>query len=342
MESASSIPPEYLADDWENVYIRPRRLCRGYCCCYICGYRFCADLSRCGRSSIILRYHRYDRERVSRTENIELSRLPLSMENGWWAFQRMILFNQEDFAYRLSGVAMVHARNRTVPQGCVPLQRGTETDDTQPGVHRPTRRKCPLSTEWVGYIVHARCWELLSYHELGTVAEDDLDLFFAALRHRRLMMGSQCRAWRPEMYQEDPVRIKSVSSVVDLALEQARRTKPKKEPSRPCRPKAVQPISCRLPMEVIYIIFDYIPSQTVANTEKALNFYLSNSFWYSRVSANLFFETQGLTVEDVDWKRLCLKLERRLEKSEALRVRQYLLNCLDKILKVVEMLKDGE
>ena len=40
------------------------------------------------------------------------------------------------------------------------------------------------SHEWVGYSVHARCWELLTYHELGVIAERDMTALMAAVRQR--------------------------------------------------------------------------------------------------------------------------------------------------------------
>lgn len=88
------------------------------------------------------------------------------------------------------------------------------------------------------------------------------------------------------------------------------------------------------------MILDHTLPQTVANVEKSFGIYLTNRFWHSRAPTRFFFELQDFTEDEIDWKRTCLKLERRLEKSEALRVRQYLFNCLDKILCAVEALKD--
>ncbi|EHA20543.1 hypothetical protein ASPNIDRAFT_44139 [Aspergillus niger ATCC 1015] len=41
-----------------------------------------------------------------------------------------------------------------------------------------------VSTEWVGYPVHARCWELLTHHQLGFVAEKNMEDVMQAMRKR--------------------------------------------------------------------------------------------------------------------------------------------------------------
>jgi hypothetical protein len=98
--------------------------------------------------------------------------------------------------------------------------------------------------------------------------------------------------------------------------------------------------NCKLPMELLYMIFDLLPSQTVANAEEALGVHSSNHFWSSRIPADIFFEVQDITEKEVDWKTLCLRLEQCLESSEALRVRRYLLDCLDRILTVAKTIKE--
>ncbi|GJP87675.1 uncharacterized protein AlacWU_00574 [Aspergillus niger] len=41
-----------------------------------------------------------------------------------------------------------------------------------------------VSTEWVGYPVHARCWELLTHHQLGIIAEKNLKNVMQAMIRR--------------------------------------------------------------------------------------------------------------------------------------------------------------
>ncbi|KAE8418244.1 hypothetical protein BDV36DRAFT_295279 [Aspergillus pseudocaelatus] len=193
---------------------------------------------------------------------------------------------------------------------------------------------------WVGYRVHARCWELLSYHELGATAEKDLAIVLVALR-QRFKLGRQRKAEIPEMTAEDPVRTKCVSEAIGLALEQEDRRKLKSKHRRPVRKRVRQVKTCNLPVEILYMIAECLPSQAIANMERAWGFSFGNTFWYYRIPANIFHEVQDVAGEDLDWQRLCLKLERRLEKSEALNTRRYLLKCLDEILSIVKTLTDS-
>ncbi|GKZ31635.1 hypothetical protein AbraIFM66950_000302 [Aspergillus brasiliensis] len=141
----------------------------------------------------------------------------------------------------------------------------------------------------------------------------------------------------------DPVRTKCVSSAIFVAIQQGRRQIWRKKLHRPRGEEAVQiPLLARkLPIEILDMIFDYLPSHTVATAEQALGIRVSNTFWYCRIVNNFFFEIESLPVEKTAWKRLCLKLEERIPESEALRVRQYLFNCMDSILAIVGMLEEG-
>lgn len=78
------------------------------------------------------------------------------------------------------------------------------------------------------------------------------------------------------------------------------------------------------------MILDYLPSQTVADMEKALDLRFNSTFWRSRIFVRFFHEIEDVADDDLDWKRLCLKLERRFERSEALATRRYILERLMK------------
>lgn len=71
----------------------------------------------------------------------------------------------------------------------------------RPDILCPTQEPEP-DVEWVAYFVHSRCWELLTHHDLGTVAEKDLGIVLDALRDRhktlrgrRKKTGYQPRSW---------------------------------------------------------------------------------------------------------------------------------------------------
>ena len=83
------------------------------------------------------------------------------------------------------------------------------------------------------------------------------------------------------------------------------------------------------------LIFDYLPSQTVAFIEKELGVSMGNMYWRSRISTEFFYEIVGVDDARIDWKQLCLKLERQLATSTALVIRRYLLECMDDIMEIV-------
>lgn len=123
-----------------------------------------------------------------------------------------------------------------------------------------------------------------------------------------------------------------------MALEQADRRKLKSKRCQSVRKSVRQAGTCKPPVEILYMIANYLPSQAIANMEKAWGFRFGNTFWYSRIPTKVFHEVEDVADEDLDWQRLCLKLKRRLEKSGALNTRRYLLKCLDEILRIVRTL----
>lgn len=92
-------------------------------------------------------------------------------------------------------------------------------------------------------------------------------------------------------------------------------------------------------MEILYMIVEYLLSQTLADLEKGLCFKLGNLVWHSRLSTRLFYEAEEIAVDEVYWKPLVLKLERRLKSSKALAIRQFLLACLDDVMEFVDVYK---
>ncbi|KAE8347879.1 hypothetical protein BDV24DRAFT_157359 [Aspergillus arachidicola] len=174
----------------------------------------------------------------------------------------------------------------------------------------------------------------------SATAEKNLAIVLATLR-QRFKMGYLRKTDIPEMTAEDPVRTKCVSEAIGVALEQADRRKLKSKRRQSVRKRVRQVGACNLSVEILYMIANYLPSQAIANMEKAWGFRFGNTFWYSRIPTKIFHEVEDVAEEDLDWQRLCLKLERRLEKSEALNTRRYLLECLDEILSIVKTLGDS-
>jgi hypothetical protein len=63
----------------------------------------------------------------------------------------------------------------------------------RPKLLSPTQEPAP-GGGWVAYLVHSRCWELLTYHDLGVIAEKDLGIVLSALRDGYKRTGYRRRA----------------------------------------------------------------------------------------------------------------------------------------------------
>lgn len=132
------------------------------------------------------------------------------------------------------------------------------------------------------------------------------------------------------MASEDPVRTKCVKTALEQTTRQ--RSRNKEQISRQKgSPRVRESTLFLLPWEVLNMVFGYLTSQAVVNVQRALHLPLDDDFWRSRIPTKIFHEVET-TARGINWKQLCLKLERRLERSEALAARQHLLSCLDEIL----------
>ena len=131
------------------------------------------------------------------------------------------------------------------------------------------------------------------------------------------------------MASEDPVRTKCVKTALEQTTRKRQRNKEKAFRQKGT-PTVRESMLLLLPSEILNMVFGYLPSQAVANIQRALHLPLDDDFWRSRISTKIFHEVRTPT-RGTNWKHLCLKLERRLEKSEALAARQHLLTCLDEI-----------
>ncbi|GJP94907.1 hypothetical protein AnigIFM59636_006851 [Aspergillus niger] len=90
-------------------------------------------------------------------------------------------------------------------------------------------------------------------------------------------------------------------------------------------------------MEILYLILEYLPYQTIVDLEKGLRLNLGNGFWRTRLSTRIFYEVKKIATNEVNWKRLSMLLERRLKKSNALAIRRFIISSLDRVTKFVNV-----
>ncbi|CAK43567.1 uncharacterized protein An01g01970 [Aspergillus niger] len=207
VSNISSIPEEFLADDWEEHYARARNPFCGYnyCCCYICGFQYNDSWGMRPVSYRVRGDKSYPRhpnyKAVAQAEGIEEERLRHIeyVPNRWWMWQRMIIHREAKSTYRVSGTYLLEQETWRL---CVPIMVKGKRVYVDPKVYC-MGMKATSPADWVGCTVHARCWELLSHHALGRVAETDLPAVIAALRYRRRVVGSPCKRWEHKMFAED-------------------------------------------------------------------------------------------------------------------------------------------
>lgn len=87
-----------------------------------------------------------------------------------------------------------------------PMTNGQEKHVVIPKFRDPLKEPRP-HWEWVGYHVHARCWELLLYHELGAFTERNLSTVLAALRQSYMKRRRQSKIESPKMSLEGETSI---------------------------------------------------------------------------------------------------------------------------------------
>ncbi|KAF9891119.1 hypothetical protein FE257_005055 [Aspergillus nanangensis] len=301
VKTKRSLPAEYLDEDWEKTFRLTRGKWPAFFGCHICGWAFSSDSPEVDEG-----YYLWSG-----------GQLP------WWACQRTILYRRSDATYHLSESHSGYQGYRSL--ATVPVVINREKTQVQPLMYKPPKnKKRARASRWEGLPVHDHCWDLLSHHELGSIAERDLAMICPVLHHRRRMMGNQCKIWRRQ--RKDRCGPILLNYVVDLAfreakLRQAKSRKVKSELSRSCRstcstrPEAAQKSSftCKLPMELIYMIVGDLWPHTLANVEKAFGIDFDDKIWRSSVSAVPFLKTRAFTEEDIDWRKLAWKLEKELK-----------------------------
>ncbi|KAJ9295942.1 hypothetical protein DTO271G3_5517 [Paecilomyces variotii] len=219
---------------------------------------------------------------------------------------------------------------------------------------------------FLGDFVDAYCCKLLKYHELGAIAQRDWHAVWGALQRRNEGARRRYKLWEwldyntstslegerfasPFIYMLmtwhltftgltvlDPVRPKCVSHAINKALKQEARRKSKKIVSNQPVRRSQETRTCKLPMDIFWMICDYLPYQTVISAEKATGLCCGNKFWRSRISAKFFHEIRDIGDDDLDWGHLCVKLDEEYCKSPALYERRYILMCLDEAFSFVE------
>ena len=61
---------------------------------------------------------------------------------------------------------------------------------------------------------------------------------------------------------------------------------------------------------------DYVSPNDVKNAQIAMEYFVGDGYWRTRVPIKLFYEVKSVWVEALDWQTLCLQLELYFDRNE--------------------------
>jgi hypothetical protein len=97
-----------------------------------------------------------------------------------------------------------------------------------------------------------------------------------------------------------------------------------------------------LPLEVLWMSLDLLPTQDIASLENGICCYMSDAYWRSRIDATLFHELRDLPDEQLNWRFLCLELETlTIERKSDFYGRRWVLKRLDDLVELLPSPRDS-
>ncbi|EHA26560.1 hypothetical protein ASPNIDRAFT_36017 [Aspergillus niger ATCC 1015] len=163
--------------------------------CLVCGFVFANGTSEDSHYSYVDPRYRTGSSicRAEALEDWKASGKENWWKRTWWNTSRAILYHPATGTCRLSGVSLHPLTTGLVPTNekdgyvCGSWFGWLSPKERQlfvsPDIICPTQEPAP-DIEWVAYFVHSRCWELLTHHDLGAIAERNLGIVLDALRDR--------------------------------------------------------------------------------------------------------------------------------------------------------------
>ncbi|KAJ0425046.1 hypothetical protein BJY00DRAFT_227274 [Aspergillus carlsbadensis] len=203
----------------------------------------------------------------------------------------------------------------------------------------------PPRNELSGAAVHYRCWELLCIHPIWTTSGKDIKALFLALQRKseedwgflygwddsdsEHILGDDGSSNDSELFMEDPPMEWEHSDPffnkhVQGLIHKAKRVRTEQLPQK------IKTKLDGLPLEVLWMSLDLLPTEDVTSLENGICCYMSDAYWRSRTDAKLFHELRGLPDEELNWRFLCLELETlTIERKPDFYGRRWVLKRLD-------------
>ncbi|KAF4168346.1 hypothetical protein CNMCM6936_002802 [Aspergillus lentulus] len=262
----------------------------------------------------------------------------------WVDTLRLIYFDRSSQAYRLSGIAHLadpHATYFKAPidrnQACIGL-----TNRDPAGLVRCHAQNVALwsrslakPVDWreFAFVVHASCWSL-TLRIVDPHAEDHLHTILAVSLKRMTELHTEefgvLDSCNKKQRAQDPFR----SPVVGRLIEECKRRRAEPAPAlrRSSRVRSRMP-RLNLPCDILCLILDRLDYLSVRRFCQAVDCPPMDSYWRCRAAPHLF-ELDEIRHEDLDWRHLCLEIEKLRRSSETFWGR-------DRILKILRHNKDA-
>ncbi|KAB8274779.1 hypothetical protein BDV30DRAFT_237416 [Aspergillus minisclerotigenes] len=181
------------------------------------------------------------------------------------------------------------------------------------------------SNSLVGYHFHTSCGVILARH---AIVSEGLEL--AAMKLILLPPDLSLlpeEAWQENTYEKrvlnDPANIENIEYLINRARIRTRARFHFKG-----RFNRRQNRLCYLPVEILYLVMDYLSTDDLENVQTSMKYYLGDTYWRARVPIKLFHEVRSIWDETLDWQFLCLQLE-WLSETPDLAFRRYIVERLD-------------
>ncbi|GLB18573.1 hypothetical protein AtubIFM61612_008470 [Aspergillus tubingensis] len=176
--------------------------------CHICGYAFYLNrFSPDAHDLNDVAFH-HPKKGICKAQKLENLDMYGDYQSSWWMPRRMILHNIKNDGCQISGVTIPRMNYGTffVPwkktDGLIYEPRTSEQRRKvvmpmvkvvidEEGHTLMSGYEDDISQDWMGYPVHARCWELLMHHKLGDIANKNLKVLMLALIQRH-----EEKSWR--------------------------------------------------------------------------------------------------------------------------------------------------
>lgn len=201
------------------------------------------------------------------------------------------------------------------------VRRATKAERKHFTVAYDTNIFLQSSNNWFGrkhdwrqlpFAIHMSCWKLALW-ELGPSIENDSLELFAAIVLRNFAFAHYCREHYELERKFDPYRITRVQEVIARSCDgrHAKRREAADRKRQPFSRSYCKTIS-NLPVELLHLILDLLEYREIKKLESALGtFSIADSrYWRQRASRNLVEMDEVALIPNVDWRYLCMALER--------------------------------